>query len=263
MAAVADVRQAEARHPHHPVDVRLDHPLLVVLARLPERVAADRTAGVVDEDVQPAERLDRGLDERARAAGVGDVELVREVPFEAVDAPGPDGDLDALASRRAPAVAAPIPLEAPVTIAVFPSRLIAGTATESIAGAASGGGTSGRSARGPRACSTWSVECSSPNSSARRCSSRARIAWQSAPGATRTCAESDRKAVRQRPDVQVVHLGDLGLLAQRTADGVGLDVCRRDLEEDARRLAKQPVRAPEHEPGDEETCDRVEAIPAR
>ena len=69
------------------------HPLLVLLGRLPERVAAERAAGVVDEDVDPAERLERGVDERLAAVRVGDVERVREVAVEQLDAPGADGDL--------------------------------------------------------------------------------------------------------------------------------------------------------------------------
>ena len=211
--AVADVRQAEARHPHQPVDVRLDHPLLVVLARLPERVAADRAAGVVDEDVEPAERLDRRGDEPLRAAGSVTSSSCAKSPSRRSTRRAPTATLTP-ASRSAPAVAAPIPLEAPVTIAVLPSRLIAGTATESIAEAGDGGGTSGRSAPGPRACSTWSVECSSPNSS--RQAVLEPLADRVAVGArgNENVRGDDRKTVRQRPDVQVVHLDDLGLRAQ-------------------------------------------------
>ena len=68
VAAGDQMRQAEPRHPHQAEHVRLDHLALVVLARLPDRVAPAREPGVVDEDVEAAELGDRRLDE-PRAAG--------------------------------------------------------------------------------------------------------------------------------------------------------------------------------------------------
>ena len=67
----------------------------------------------------------RSLDSR-----VGDVEVRREVAVQPVDPPRPDRDLDP-ASWSAFAIAAPKPLDAPVTIAVLPSREMA-TVPESI-----------------------------------------------------------------------------------------------------------------------------------
>jgi hypothetical protein len=42
-------------------------------------------------------------------------------------------------------------------------------------------------------CSTWSVVCSIANRSRNMLSSSSRMRWQSAPGSTRTCAESAGK----------------------------------------------------------------------
>ena len=79
--------------------VRLEHGLLVLLAARVERVAAEAEAGVVDEDVEPAERLDRRVDEALAARGVGDVELERDLGLELVDAAGAAGDLRARLAR--------------------------------------------------------------------------------------------------------------------------------------------------------------------
>ena len=121
VAAVADVRQAEARHPQHAVHVRLEHGRLVLLAARVEGVAAEAEAGVVDEDVEPAERLDRRVDEALAARGVAS-RRARARPRSRARRRGerrrrPSRPLRASAR----AVAAPIPLEAPVTIAVLPS----------------------------------------------------------------------------------------------------------------------------------------------
>ena len=53
--------------------------------RLPERVATEREAGVVEEDVDPAELGRRAPDERRAALLVGDVEREREVRVDALD----------------------------------------------------------------------------------------------------------------------------------------------------------------------------------
>jgi hypothetical protein len=74
VAAVADVRETEAREAEDTVDVRVQHRRLVFLGRLPEGVAAQREARVVVEDVEPVERFHRPLDEGARALLVPRVE---------------------------------------------------------------------------------------------------------------------------------------------------------------------------------------------
>jgi hypothetical protein len=98
------VRQAQARDPQDTVDVRMDDRLLVLGPRLGERRTAEREPGVVEEDVDPAERLDRGIDEGTARS------LARRAP-PATRTP---------ASRSRSTVAAPIPDEAPVTTAVLP-----------------------------------------------------------------------------------------------------------------------------------------------
>ena len=70
-----------------PVDVDVEDGRLVLLARLVERRAAEREAGVVDEDVEAAETLDRLRDEALAARGVGDVELERDLGLEPLDPP--------------------------------------------------------------------------------------------------------------------------------------------------------------------------------
>ena len=101
---VADVREHEPRHPHHAVDVRVHHPLLVVGGRLGERCPPEREPGVVEEDVDPAELGDRRLDERGRVGLVGDVDLERDVGLDPLDPSRAAGDADPglaqLAHRR-------------------------------------------------------------------------------------------------------------------------------------------------------------------
>ena len=88
-----------------------------------ERVAPESEAGVVDEDVDPAAELLDRLPARSRGAArdVGDVEREREVRLD----PARDAarrPRRARPPRGAPrTIAAPIPLDAPVTTAVFPS----------------------------------------------------------------------------------------------------------------------------------------------
>ena len=86
--AVADVREGEPRDAQDAVDVRVQHRLLVIGGRLGERNAAQREAGVVEEDVDPTERLDRPVDERAARRLVGDVERQGDVGVDALDPPG-------------------------------------------------------------------------------------------------------------------------------------------------------------------------------
>jgi hypothetical protein len=52
------------------MDVRLEHGLLVLFAALPEWVAAETEARVVDEDVDRIEFADRELDEASATLGV-------------------------------------------------------------------------------------------------------------------------------------------------------------------------------------------------
>ena len=65
--AVPDVGQAEAGDPHQPGDVGRDHGRLVLLRRLVDRDAAERQAGVVEEDVDPSQ-LVHGRGDEALAA---------------------------------------------------------------------------------------------------------------------------------------------------------------------------------------------------
>ena len=89
MAAVADVRQAEARHPHEAVHVRLEDGALVLLGRLVERRTTECETGVVDEDVDAAELLHRRCDEARATLGIGDVQLECHFGLEPFDAPSP------------------------------------------------------------------------------------------------------------------------------------------------------------------------------
>ena len=70
----------------------MHHPLLVLGGRLGERCPPEREPGVVEEDVDPAELGDRGLDERDRAGLVGDVDLERDVGLDALDPARATGD---------------------------------------------------------------------------------------------------------------------------------------------------------------------------
>jgi hypothetical protein len=93
--AVADVGHAEPRHPHQAEDVGVDHGRLVLLRRLPERVAPEAEAGVVDEDVDPAQVGHGPLDEALAALAVGDIEIEGVEPSsigKLLDAAGADGD---------------------------------------------------------------------------------------------------------------------------------------------------------------------------
>jgi hypothetical protein len=95
VSAVVDVRQAEAGHAQQAGHVRLDHGGLVLVGRVPERVAAQAEAGVVDEDVDPAEVGDGALDEALGALAVGDVEIEGVKAFavgKLLDASRSDGD---------------------------------------------------------------------------------------------------------------------------------------------------------------------------
>jgi hypothetical protein len=104
VAAVGQVRQAQPRHADQPVDVRLEQDLLVFLPALVEEVAAEGEAGVVDEDVQSLEALDRARHEAGRALRVRDVQLegdeaVAELP-EPVEPARANGDGCSLAGER-------------------------------------------------------------------------------------------------------------------------------------------------------------------
>ena len=89
------MRQAESRHSHDRVHVRLEDRALVLLRRLVEGVAAKRETGVVEEDVEAAEALDRLGDEALATLDVGDVELELDLGLEPLDAAGAAGDADA------------------------------------------------------------------------------------------------------------------------------------------------------------------------
>src|SRR5436309_13307261 len=70
------------------------------------------------------------------------------------------------------------------------------------------------------------------------------------------------KAARHRPDVQVVDADDVGLRGELRGYLVRIDLGRRSLEEDPPRVAEQRCARPEHQRGDGEARERVEAVPA-
>ena len=93
--AVADVRQTEPRHAHHPVDVRVEDGRLVLFVRLPEGIATEGEARVVEQDVDPAELRDCLVDERGAALRLGDVERQGHVRIHTLDASRATHDADA------------------------------------------------------------------------------------------------------------------------------------------------------------------------
>ena len=58
VAAVAEVREAQPRHAHEPVDVGLDQRLLVLLRALVEQIPPERQPRVVHEDVETFEAVE-------------------------------------------------------------------------------------------------------------------------------------------------------------------------------------------------------------
>src|SRR6185437_12412972 len=73
---------------------------VVLVGCLPEGLAPESEAGVVDEDVDPAEPGNRVLDEAAAARRIAHVELERDVGVDPVDAPRAAGDLGACFAQR-------------------------------------------------------------------------------------------------------------------------------------------------------------------
>ncbi|MCO5578383.1 hypothetical protein L7F22_032224 [Adiantum nelumboides] len=71
-----------------------------------------------------------------------------------------------------------------------------------------------------------------------------------------------RGAVVDRPDVQVVHVGDSLDGQQRRLDLLGVDALGRPLQQDVRSLAQQRHRAREDQRDDEQRGDRVRVGPA-
>ena len=74
MPAVAQLWQAEPRHPDQSLDIRLEDDALVFLRARVEGISAERQPGAVDEDVQAIN--DRFGDEALAARRIGDIELV-------------------------------------------------------------------------------------------------------------------------------------------------------------------------------------------
>ena len=102
MPAVTDMGETQACHPKQAVDVRLEDDLLVLLAAFPERVPAKPEPRVVDEDVEPAERIERRRDEALAASGVGDVQLERhDSIWKAVRVPRAGGHADVFGEQGA------------------------------------------------------------------------------------------------------------------------------------------------------------------
>src|SRR6266545_1966407 len=94
------MRQAESRHADQPVDVRLEHGPLVLLAAGVERVAAQCKPGSVDENVDAAQLLRRLRDEALAALHVGYVQLQwRDRRRDPVDAARPADDAGTLAGK--------------------------------------------------------------------------------------------------------------------------------------------------------------------
>ena len=69
----------------------------------------------------PPSSLERTFDERRATRAIGDVELERDVGVDRVDAARAACDANACLAQRL-TVASPIPLDAPVTIALLPLR---------------------------------------------------------------------------------------------------------------------------------------------
>ncbi len=69
-----------------------------------------------------------------------------------------------------------------------------------------------------------------------------------------------REARADLPDVQVVHLGDAGVLGHRVADLLDVELGRGHLEQHPARGAQEPDRGAQHQRGDEERGDRVGAV---
>ena len=84
------------------MDVRLQHPLLVFLVGLPERIAAERAARVVDEHVEAAESVERLEGDFTHELDVTDVESAERFVAAAVDALG--GGVDILVNNAGGAV---------------------------------------------------------------------------------------------------------------------------------------------------------------
>ena len=109
-------------------EVHRHHPLVVGEVVVEEACEPAADAGVVDHHVQPAEALDREVDEPLHVVGVGDVgpperdgiaeRRCQRLALLRVDV----GDRRPVHPRRrsSSAVACPIPLAPPVTIATFP-----------------------------------------------------------------------------------------------------------------------------------------------
>ena len=114
----------------------------------------------------------------------------------------------------------------------------------------------------PGACSTWSVEWSSPNRSPSIASSPRRTPWQSAPGATSTCAESTGKplvSVQTCRSCTSRTSGSATIACATSSGSMSPGDASRKMRVDSRM---QPVRRPEHQRSDDQACDRVGAVPA-
>ena len=118
----------DAGHAGAAEDVRLEHLQLVRLVRVLDGRAPESEAGVVDQDVQPAKPGRLG-NELLTTFAVGDVQWAEVMAvsgkprgqlLEPFDPARTEGELGARLRERN-GVAAPMPLEAPVTTAVLPS----------------------------------------------------------------------------------------------------------------------------------------------
>src|SRR5919198_5135097 len=263
VAPVAKVRQAEARHPDKSVHVRLEDRALVVLGAVVERVASECEAGGIDEDVDPAQLLGSRRDETLTALRIGDVQLERRHRgSNAVGPPRTAYHTDALPRQRLRRGRADAARRAGDDGRLSLQGGHRGSLTALDRGAARdrlaeldrrrarlGMVDLQRRVREPEAIREGALEAAS-----RRVTVGARR--------DEHVRREGRKAARHGPHVQVVHLDDVALRDERTSDRLRVGIAWSPLEEDARRLPEETSARPEHQCGDGETGDRVEAVPA-
>ena len=97
-------RQASPRHPHEPEHVGLPHADPLFVDCLGHWIQAERTAGVVDQHVDPAETLCHLANEFANALFLGDIErqsdsLLARHPLEPFHPPRADHDPETMAPK--------------------------------------------------------------------------------------------------------------------------------------------------------------------
>src|SRR2546430_2712215 len=164
------------------------------------------------------------------------------------------------------AVAAPMPLEAPVTTADLPSRLGTGGLYFLVRSERAAPGN-GFAQLDRRRCALGVLDL---QRRVRQPEALHQGPLEASPGRMAIGAWLDehvrrerRKAAGHGPDVEIVHLDDVLLLYESASDRLRIGLARRALEEDQRRLAEELRARPEHQRCHEEARDRVEPVPAR